>query len=299
MTFSNAVMPTRAQLDTFRRPSGRGRHARCRGLRRRQAGLERGVRSSTGPGRPTSNVETSSPPFGRERHLSCPRRRSQRGRALPTDGGLVIDLGRMNAVGVDPAQLAPAAGPARPARIAAGARARLPGRVVGHTGVAGLTLGGGVGRLQRRFGLTIDSLRAVELVTADGRLCAQAPTRAGPVLGPPRRGRELRRRDEPGARATSVLRDPPPRVHIHPATDIHELWATFREFAAAAPDTIAAIFTVALADPAGDYPEAVAGRPIVVISYNHSGAGEDVERTSRRCSAGLRRCRRPPRASRT
>ena len=67
-------------------------------------------------------------------------------------------------------------------------------------------------------------------------------------------------------------------VHIHPATDIHELWSTFREFAASAPDTIATIFTVALAEPAADYPDAVAGRPIVVISYNHSGAGEDVER---------------------
>jgi FAD/FMN-containing dehydrogenase len=150
---------------------------------------------------------------------------------------------------------------------------------VGHTGVAGLTLGGGIGRLQRRFGLTIDSLRAVELVAADGRL-VRATAEEEPELFWGLRGA--------GANfgvATSLELALHPfdgtlhrGVHLHPATDIHELWAVFREFAAAAPDTIAAIFTVALAEPASSYPDSVAGRPIIVISYNHSGAGEDVER---------------------
>src|SRR5918912_4555069 len=51
-----------------------------------------------------------------------------------------------------------------------------PVGVVSHTGVAGLPLGGGMGRLQRKLGLTIDSLLAVELVTADGRFVRAGET---------------------------------------------------------------------------------------------------------------------------
>ena len=90
------------------------------------------------------------------------------------DGGVVIDLFGMRAVKVDPAR--------RTARVEGGAlleqldRAAqeyglaCPVGVVGHTGVAGLTLGGGMGRLQRKHGFTIDNLLSVDLVTADGVL---------------------------------------------------------------------------------------------------------------------------------
>jgi FAD/FMN-containing dehydrogenase len=90
------------------------------------------------------------------------------------DDGIIIDLSRMGGATVDPARrTAVCGGGALLAQLDDAAQAFglvCPVGVVSHTGVAGLTLGGGMGRLQRRFGLTIDSLRAVELVTADGRL---------------------------------------------------------------------------------------------------------------------------------
>jgi len=114
--------------------------------------------------------------FGRRCELDIAVRgggHSVAGKAL-ADGGLVIDLRRMNAVTVDPV--------ARTAVVGGGAtmshldRATQPhglvttGGRVSSTGVGGFTLGGGSGWLERKFGLACDNLLAVELVTADGSL---------------------------------------------------------------------------------------------------------------------------------
>ena len=90
------------------------------------------------------------------------------------DDGLVIDLAGMRAVKVDPARrIAKVEGGALLEQLDRAAQEyglACPVGVVGHTGVAGLTLGGGMGRLQRKHGFTIDNLLSVDLVTADGTL---------------------------------------------------------------------------------------------------------------------------------
>lgn len=95
------------------------------------------------------------------------------GRAT-VEGGLVIDLSLMKGIWVDPrARRARAQGGVTWAELNRETQAHglaTTGGVVSTTGIAGLTLGGGLGWLMAKYGLAIDNLRSVELVTADGRI---------------------------------------------------------------------------------------------------------------------------------
>ena len=114
------------------------------------------------------------------------------------DGGLVIDLSAMKSIRVDPA--------ARTARAQPGVKwiefdhetqafgLATTGGTVSDTGIAGLTLGGGLGWLSSKYGLTVDNLISADVVTADGRLPeGQRLGEPGSLLGPARRQRQFRR----------------------------------------------------------------------------------------------------------
>jgi FAD/FMN-containing dehydrogenase len=112
--------------------------------------------------------------FGREQKLLVAIRGGHNAGGLGVcDDGLVLDLSPMNYVRVDPKK--------RTVQVGGGALWRdvdhathafalaVPAGIISTTGVAGLTLGGGIGYLTRRYGMTIDNLLAVEMVLADGR----------------------------------------------------------------------------------------------------------------------------------
>ncbi len=201
--------------------------------------------------RPTAILRPGSPTdvatairFGRDRGLEIAVRSGGHSPAGHSgcEGGLVIDLSAMRGVEVDPvARTAHSNGGSLLGELDIAAQAHglvCPVGVVGHTGVAGLTLGGGVGRLQRGFGLTLDNLAAVELVTADGQV-VRASEAEQPELFWGMRGAgwnfgivtgfDFRLQPFGGTLHRGIL--------MYPAAQAGDVWATFRSYALRAPDT--------------------------------------------------------------
>lgn len=198
------------------------------------------------------------------------------------DDGIVIDLGRLDTVSVDPgSRRATVAGGALLSALDKAAQAHglvCPVGVIGHTGVGGLALGGGMGRLMRRFGLTIDNLRGVELVTATGEV-VRASEQAHPDLFWGIRGAGT----QFGA-VTEFEFDLQPfsgtmtrGIRFFEGRLAPDVWATFRRLLDAAPE-LGATFGIARAVPEADYPDTLAGKPMAFIAYGHSGDPADVDR---------------------
>jgi FAD/FMN-containing dehydrogenase len=219
--------------------------------------------------------------FGRDEDLPISVRSS--GHSLPghstCDGGIVIDLGHLRGATVDPVR--------RVARVKGGSHlddlddaAQAHGLAcnsgtVSHTGVAGLTLGGGMGRLQRKLGFTIDSLRAVELVTADGRQ-VRASNEEHPDLFWGMRGA--------GANFGIVtafefdLAPVGPSITrgalTYPGTRVSDVIEVFAEVVSA-PDELMVSLAIGRASADGPLPPGMAGEPVVSLNVTYVGDHAD------------------------
>jgi FAD/FMN-containing dehydrogenase len=114
-----------------------------------------------------------------------------------SSGGVMLDCSALNEVQVDAERRVAVAGAG--ALLADLDRATqafglaTPTGVVSVTGIAGLTLGGGIGWLNGKHGLACDNVLAADIVTADGALLTASRSECRPLLGDPGRRRELRR----------------------------------------------------------------------------------------------------------
>jgi FAD/FMN-containing dehydrogenase len=193
------------------------------------------------------------------------------------DGGIVLDLSPMKQLRIDPttrtawAQPGLLWGELDQATQALGLA--TTGGIVTHTGVAGLTLGGGIGWLMRKHGLTCDNLLEAELVTADGRLL-RVDGREHPELlwgirgGGGNFGVVTRFRFRLHRVGPQVLAGPV----LYPAEQARPILRSYRDWAAGAPDEVSTVVNLRLAPPLEIIPEYLHGVPVVAIVCCYAGA---------------------------
>ncbi len=197
-----------------------------------------------------------------------------------SDGGIVLDLGELTGLELDPegrtawAQTGLTAGAYTEA---VGAHGLVTGfGDTGSVGIGGITLGGGVGFLVRRFGLTIDSLLAAELVTADGRIL-QVDDDHHPELFWAIRG---------GGGNFGVATRFKFRLHELPSVvggmlllpASAEVVAGFMAAAEAAPEELSGIANVMVAPPMPFLPAEAHGQLVVMALLAYAGNAEAGER---------------------
>jgi FAD/FMN-containing dehydrogenase len=197
-----------------------------------------------------------------------------------TEGGIVLDLGAMTGLELDlegRTAWAQAGLTAGAYTAAVGAHGLATGfGDTGSVGIGGLTLGGGVGFLVRKHGLTIDSLLAAEVVTADGRLL-QVDDHTHPELFWAIRG---------GGGNFGVATRLRFRLHeldgivggmlLLPASA--ELIEGLVGAAEAAPEELSMIANIMVAPPLPSLPPSAHGRLVVMALLAHAGGGEAGER---------------------
>jgi FAD/FMN-containing dehydrogenase len=199
------------------------------------------------------------------------------------DDALMIDLSPMKGVRVDPE--------ARTARVQAGVQLgeldretqafglAVPSGIVTHTGVAGLTLGGGIGWIMRKYGLSVDRLLSVDLVTAEGEFVrASADENAdlfwGVRGGGGNFGIVTEFEFECVELGTQVLAGP----IFWPMEQSGDVLRFYRDWVAEAPDELMTILIHRKAPPLPFVPEELHGKPVVMVIPCWVGDLEEGER---------------------
>jgi FAD/FMN-containing dehydrogenase len=195
------------------------------------------------------------------------------------EGGLVLDLSRMKATRVDPSKRVAFAEPGllwrELDRETQAFGLAAPGGIVSTTGIAGFTLGGGIGWLHRPFGLAADNLVAADVVTADGGL-VRADEQTNPELLWGLRG---------GGGNFGVVTSF--EFQLHPvgpmltaglvffrAEDLPAVVRGYREIMAAAPDELTLLLVLRRAPAAPFLPSHVHGQPVVAVVGCYVGSVE-------------------------
>lgn len=196
------------------------------------------------------------------------------------DDGIVIDLSLMKGVRVDPETRAVRA----EAGVLLGELDRetqafglvVPAGIVTHTGVAGLTLGGGIGHTMRRYGLTIDSLRSVDLVTADGQFVKASQTENPELFWGVRGGGGnfgIVTSFEFAAHplGPTVLAGP---IFWHMA-DAYEVLRFYRDWITDVPDELTTVLNFRKAPPLPTIPQNLWGKHVVAVLCTYAGPIEE------------------------
>ena len=202
------------------------------------------------------------------------------------DDGIVIDLSAMNAVSVDSVKrIAHVQGGALWGEVDHETQAHglaTTGGIVSHTGVGGLSLGGGLGWLMRKHGLTVDNLVQAEVVTADGDII-RASADDHPDLFWALRG---------GGGNFGVISSF--RFALHPvgptvmagpvfwaAEDTTEVLRFYRDFAADAPDELGNVVRLGTIPPLPGVRAELQFRPAIAVASCYAGSVEDGARAVR------------------
>ncbi|HXH49258.1 MAG TPA: FAD-binding oxidoreductase [Terriglobia bacterium] len=225
--------------------------------------------------------------FGRENNLLTSIRGGghNAGGLGVCDDGLVIDLSRMKNVHVDlktkTARVAPGCvwGDVDHAAHAFGMA--VPSGVISTTGVAGLTLGGGIGHLARRYGLTIDNLLSVDVLLADGTLVTADAKENSDLFWAVRGGG-----GNFGVVTSFLFRlNPVDMVHAGPTfwpmEQTEEVLKTYREFIVQAPEDVNGFFAYLTIPPAPMFPENLHNQKVCGVMWCCTGKPEAADKATR------------------